>query len=95
MNNIHLVYTHYQNEMSFKINSKNQKIDEVNYEMEEVLNKYKNNEYGSKNMDLYIKLRKQEMDISKQAKEILVNLKLDFKDNFLKELEDISPELFI
>jgi len=88
---MHLVFTNYEGKPEFKIQEKN-KID---LDMEMIFKEYKNSEFGKENMELYLTLFKEETEMAKRRKQLLLDLKEDFKESFLPIIEMKYPEYFI
>jgi len=88
---MHLVFTSYEGKLEFKIQEKSK----TDLDMEMIFDKYKDSEFGKENMELYLGLYKKEIEIAKKRKQLLIDLKEDFKENFLPIIEEENPEYFL
>jgi len=88
---MHLVFTSYECKPEFKVQEK----CETDLDMKIIFDKYKDSEFGKANMELYLNLYREEIEIAKKRKQLLIDLKENFKENFLPIIEEENPEYFI
>jgi len=88
---MHLVFTSYDNINKFFVQEKNKTDDEMDF----IFNEFSSKSEYSEKMSKYMELFKKEKEIAKERSALLRELKNDFKDDFLKEMEDTHPEYFL
>jgi len=88
---MYLVFTSYEGKPEFKIQEK----CNINLEMEMILKEYEYSEFGKENMELYLTLYKEEIEMAKRRKQLLVDLKENFKEEFMPIIEMKYPGYFI
>ena len=60
-----------------------------------ILKEYEDSEFGKENMELYLTLYKEEIEMAKRRKQLLVDLKENFKEEFMPIIEMKYPGYFI
>jgi len=88
---MHLVFTSYQGITEFGIKEKNETTKDMNYILEE----YKMSEFGKEKIARYIELYNQELKVAQERKQLLIDLKENFSNDFLPLFEEENPEFFI
>lgn len=88
---MHLIFTSYEGKAEFKVQEK----CETDLDMEMIFEEYKDSEFGKENMELYLTLYKEEIEIAKKRKQLLIDLKEDFTTKFMPIVEERSPEYFL
>jgi len=88
---MHLVFTSYDNINKFAV----QKSNKTDEEMEFMFNEFASKSEYSEKMEKYIELLKREKEIARERSSLLKELKTDFKDKFLEEMEETHPEYFL
>ena len=59
------------------------------------LKEYEDSEFGKENIELYLTLYKEETEMAKRRKQLLVDLKENFKEEFMPIIEMKYPGYFI
>jgi len=88
---MHLVFTSYDNINKFFVQEKNKTDDEMDF----IFNEFSSKSEYSEKMSKYMELLKREKEIAKERSALLRELKNNFKDDFLIEMEDTHPEYFL
>ena len=60
-----------------------------------ILKEYEDSEFGKENIELYLTLYKEETEMAKRRKQLLVDLKENFKEEFMPIIEMKYPGYFI
>ena len=69
--------------------------NDANFEMDEIMKLYEKYNYGKINMKLFLELFEEEKRIAQQRCQLLKDLKLNFKEEFLPFIEKERPDFFI